>query len=80
MQLRYESSVCNYFEDVGIGIFSRVFSTVWYPFGKYGIVVKTKENKKVIIAAGGCYDKSTCLISAYFPSDGLKINVSVMST
>ena len=63
-----------------MGIFARVFSVVWYRFGKYGIVVKIKENKKVIIAAEGWYGKSTFLISAYFSSDGLTINVSVMST
>ena len=80
MQLRFQSSVCKYFEDVGIGIFDRVFSVVWYQFGKYGIVVKIKESKKVIIAANGWYKKSTCLISAYFSSDGLTIFVSVMST
>ena len=51
MQLRFESSVCNYFEDVGMGIFDRMISAVWYRFGKYGISVKIKENKKVIIAA-----------------------------
>ena len=80
MQLRFESSVCKYFEDVGIGIFDRVFSVVWYQFGKYGISVKIKENKKVIIAADIWYKKLTCLISAYFASDGLTINVSVMSS
>ena len=80
VQLRFESSVCKYFEDAGIGIFDRVFSAVWYRFGKYGISVKIKENKKVIIAADGWYDKSTCLISAYYSSDGLTINLSVMST
>ena len=55
MQLRFESSVCKYFEDVGIGIFDRVFSAVWYRSGKYGIAVKIKENKKLIIAADRCY-------------------------
>ena len=79
MQLRFEYSVCNYFEDVGIGIFDRVFSAVWYRFGKDGISVKIKENKNVIISADEWYDKSTCLISAYVASDGLTINVSVMS-
>ena len=80
MQLRFESSVCMYFEDVGICIFDRVFSAVWYRSGKYGIAVKIKDNKKVIITTDRLYKKSTCLISAYFSSDGLKINVSVMST
>ena len=79
MQLRFESSVFKYFEDVVIGIFYRVFSAVWYRFGKDGIAVKIKENKKVIIAADGRYNKSTCLISAYFFSYGLTINVSLMS-
>ena len=78
--MSFESSVCNYFEDVGIGIFDRVFSAVWYRFGKDGIFVKIKENKKLIIAADGWYDKSNFLICAYFASDGLTINVSVMST
>ena len=64
-QLRFESYVCKYFEDVGIGIFNRVFSAVWYGFSKDLIAVKIKENKKVIIAADGWYKKMTCLISAY---------------
>ena len=80
MQLRFEPSVCKHFEDFGIGIFDRVLIVVWYRFGKDGIAVKIKENNKVIVAAGGWYDKSTCLISAYFSSDGLTIKVSVMST
>ena len=80
MQLRFESSVCKYFEDVGIGIFDKVFSAVWYRFGKYGIAVRIKVNKKLIIAADRWYDKLTCLISAYFTSDGLTFNVSVMNT
>ena len=79
VQLRFESSICKYVEDVGIGIFDRVFSVVWYRFGKDGIVVKIKD-KKVIISSERWYKKSTCLISAYFPSDGLAINVSVKST
>ena len=65
MQLSFDLSVCKYFEDVGICIFDRVFSAVWYRFGKDGISVKIKENKKVIIAADGWYKKLTCLISAY---------------
>ena len=80
MQLRFEYSVCKYFEDVGIGVFDRVFSVVWYRFVKDGISVKIKENKKIIIAVDIWYDKSTCLISAYFTSDALTINVSVTST
>ena len=67
VQLRFESSVCEYFEGVGIGIFGRVFSAVWYQFGKYEIAVKIKDSKKIIIAADRWYDKSTRLISAYFP-------------
>ena len=51
MQLGFESSVCKFFEDVGICIFDRVFSVVWYRFGKDGTAVKIKENKKVIIDA-----------------------------
>ena len=80
MQLRFESSVLKYIKDVGIGIFDRVFIAVWYRFVKYRISVKIKENKEVIIAADRWYTKLTCLISAYFSSYGLKINVSVMST
>ena len=80
MQLRFESSVCKYFEDVGIDIFDRVFSEVWYRFGKYVIAVKIKDNKKVIIAADIWYKQSTCLISAYFSRNGLTIKISVMST
>ena len=63
-----------------MGVFDRVFSAVWYQFGKDGIAVNIKENKEVIIDADRWYDKSTCLISAYFSSDGLAINVSVIST
>ena len=80
VQLRFESSVCKYFEDVGIGIFDRVFSAVWYWFGKYGISIKFTENKKLIVDADGWYNKSTYLISDYFVSDGLTIKLSVMST
>ena len=80
VQLRLKSSVFNFSEDVGIGIFDWVFSAVWYWFRKDGNAVKIKENKKVIIAADGWYDKLTCSISSYFASDGLTINVSVMST
>ena len=80
MQLRFEYSVFKYLEDVGIENFDRVFIAVWYRFGKYGNAVNIKENKEVIIAADGWYEKLTCLISAYFASYGLTINVSVMST
>ena len=80
MKLRFEFSVCKYFEDVGIGIFDRVFSAVWYRFGKDGISIKIKSNKKVIIATDVWFDKCTCLISAYFSSCVLTINVSVVST
>ena len=80
VKLRFEFSVWNYFEDVGIGIFYRVFSAVWYRSSKDGIAVKIKDNKKVIIAADGWYEKLTCLTSDYFASDGLTINISVMST
>ena len=79
-QLRFEYSVCKYFEDFGIGIFDRVFSAVCYRFDKDVISVKIKDNKKVIISADVWYHISTCLISAYFSSDGLIINVSLMST
>ena len=79
-KMRFKSYVFKYPEDVGIGIFNRVFSAVWYWFGKYGIAIKIKENKEVVIAADGWYKKSTCLISAYFASDEWAINVSLMST
>ena len=59
MQLEFETSVCEYFEDVGIGFFYRVFSAVWYRFGKYGIAVKIKDNKKVIIDSDGWYENRT---------------------
>ena len=42
MQLRFVSSICKYFEDVGMGIFDRLFSAVCYWFGKDGIDVKIK--------------------------------------
>ena len=51
MQLRFESSIFKYIEDFGMGVFDRVFSTVWYNFGNDGIAVKIKENKEVIIAS-----------------------------
>ena len=76
----FDSSVFDYLESVGIGIFDRVFSAVWYWFGKDGIAVEIKDNKKVIIAAEGWYEKSSCLIIACFASDEWTINVSVMST
>ena len=63
-----------------MGIFDRVFSAVWYWLGKYGISIKIKDNRKAIIAADGCYDKYTYLISADSTSYGLTINISVMST
>ena len=77
--MRFYSSVFEYLENVGIGIFDRGFSTVRYLFGKYGIYVKIKENKEVVVAAERWYDELTCLISAYFPSDVLKINIRVAS-
>ena len=80
VQLSFDSSVCKYFEDVGIGIFDRLFSAVWYRFSKDGIAVKIKENKNAIIANEGWYDKSNCSISAYFSSAVLRIIVSVIST
>ena len=43
-------------------------------------VPSVSGNNYLLIAADGWYDKSTCLISAYFTSDGLTFNVSVMST
>ena len=69
-----------YLEDVGIGIFYRVCSAVRYRLVKYEIGVKIKVDKGVIVATDGWYDKLNCLISAYFASDGLTINVSVMIT
>ena len=80
MQLRFESSVFKYPHYFGIRIFYRVFSAYRYWFGKDKIVFNIKDNKGVIIAADGWYVKLTCLISTYFPSDGLTISVSVMST
>ena len=79
VQFKFESSVFKYIEDVGIGIFDRMFNVVWYRFGKDGISVKIKDNKKVIIGADRWYEKLTCLISAYFASDGLTVNVIVIS-
>ena len=78
--MRFYCSLFEYLEDVDIVIFDRVFSAVQYWFGKYGIYVKIKENKEVVVAADGWYDKSTYFISAYLPSDVLTINVRVMST
>ena len=80
MLLRFDSSVFEYFEDFGICIFDRVFSVVLYWLGKDVISFDIKENKEVIFAADGWYNKLTYLISTYFASDGLTINVSVMST
>ena len=57
-----------------------MFGAVRYWFSKYGIDVNIEENKELIFAADVWYDESTCLISAYFSSDGFKINVSLMST
>ena len=51
MQLRFESSIFKYLEDFGIGVFDRVFSAVWYQFGKDGIAFNIKDNKEVNIAA-----------------------------
>ena len=45
VQLRFNSSVFEYFEDVGIGIFDRVFSVVLYWLGKDVIYSNIKENK-----------------------------------
>ena len=67
MQLIFESSIFNYLEDFGVHIFDRVLSTDRYGFGKYGIDVKIKENKEVIIVTDRWYNELTCLISAYFP-------------
>ena len=80
MKLRFDSKVFDYFEDVGIGIFYRVFSVVLYWLGKDLIYSEIKENKELIVAADGWYKKLTHLISTYFNSNGLKINLSVMST
>ena len=53
MQLRFESSVFKYLEDFGIGIFDRVSGAVQYWFRKYGISIKIKYSKEVIISADG---------------------------
>ena len=42
VQLRFESSVLKYIEDVGIGIFDRVFSDILYRLYKYWIAVSIK--------------------------------------
>ena len=79
MQLRFESYVFEYLEDVGIVIFDRVFGAVQYRFIKDGSAVNIEDNREVIFTAEVWYNELTCLISAYFSSEGLTINVSVMS-
>ena len=79
LQLSFESSVFEYLECVGIGIFDIFFRAVCYWLSKDGIAVKVEENMEVIVAADGWYEKLTCLISAYCSNDGLTINVSVMN-
>ena len=79
MKLRFESSVFKYLEDFDICVFDRAFSAVRHQFDKYGIDINIKDNKEVIIVTDGWYDKSTCLISACFASDGLTTQVSMMS-
>ena len=64
MKLRFESFVFKYLEDVGIGIFDKVFSAVRYQLGRDKVSANIKENKEVIISAGRWYNKLTCLISA----------------
>ena len=78
--MSFESYFFKYPEYFGIGIFDRVFSAVLYWFVKYVTDVNIKENKELIIAADVWYDELTYLITAYFSSDGLTMNVSVMIT
>ena len=49
----FDSSVFDYLESVGIGIFDRGFNADWYWFGKDRIAIKIKDNKEVIVAADG---------------------------
>ena len=79
MKLRFESSVYEYLECVGIGIFGRFFGAVWYRLVKYGFDVNIEGNKQVIVAVDGWYRKSTFFVSSFFASNGLTIKVSVMS-
>ena len=79
MQLRFESYVFEYLEDVGIVIFDRVFGAVQYRFIKDGSAVNIEDNREVIFAAEVWYNELTCLISAYFTSDVLTINIRVTS-
>ena len=57
MQLIFESSVFEYLEDFGMGIFDAVFGAVWYWFVKYGIAVNIEDNKEAIVAADAWYDE-----------------------
>ena len=54
-----------------------MFGEAWHRLSKDGISANIKDNKKVIVATDGWYDELTCLISTYFSSDFLAINVSV---
>ena len=75
VQLMFYSSVFEYFEDVSIDVFDRVFSVVLHWLGKDVI-----SSEITIVAADGWYNKLTYLISTYFASDGFIMNVSMMST
>ena len=57
MQLIFESSVFEYLEDFGMGIFDAVFGAVWYWFVTYGIAVNIEDNKEAIVAADAWYDE-----------------------
>ena len=80
MILSFDSSVFEYFEDLDISISDRVFSVVLYRLSKDVISLNIKENKELIVAADVWYKTLTYLISTYFYSDRLTINVNVMST
>ena len=80
MQLSFDSSVFEYFEDVNISISDRVFSVGLYWLSKDVISVNIRDNKELIVASDGWYNKLTYFISNYFYSDGLTINVNAMCT
>ena len=68
------------YDYVGIEILVGVFSVILYWIDKDEIAFKIKDNKELIIATERCYEKSTCVISAYSTSNELTINLFVWST